>query len=430
MIDKFYTYFILLAMLCSSALVTAQTPIPATPQKGPIVLQGATLHLGNGEVISQGSIRFEGGIITEIGSSVSTTGAEIVDAAGKHIYPGLILPTTTMGLLEISAIRQTLDQAETGVFNPNVRAVVAFNTDSEILPTTRSNGILLVQTTPVGQIVAGTSSVMELDGWNWEDALHTPDDGIHINWARFFTRTGWWAEPGEIKRNESQDDFKKEVEDIFKQAYAYSQKSEKMNLKFEAMKGLFDGTKRLYIYADYAKEIIEGVQFAMKHKVKKIAIVGGEDALSVADFLKENNVPVILQEIHRLPDYPEDDVWKPYKLPASLHKAGVKVALSYSDISRARNLPFLAGTAAAYGLGKEEALKLVTSNPAEILGIEAKVGTLAKGKQATLVVSEGDILDMRTSIVTMAFIQGKKLDLSDKHKGLYEHFKHKYENDK
>lgn len=424
MIYKFHSFCLIFLLGITSAF--AQIPVPANPQSGPIVLQGATLHLGNGEVINGGSIRFENGLITEIATSVNTQGAEIINAFGKHIYPGLILPATSMGLVEISAVRQSRDQYETGEFNPNVRAVIAYNTDSEILPVTRSNGILLVQTTPEGGIVSGMSSVMELDGWNWEDALHTPDDGIHLNWARFFSRSGWWAEPGEIKKNEQQDEFKKALEDIFREAQAYSKKSDQMNLRFEAMKGLFDGSKRLYIHADYAKEIIESVKFAQKYGIKNIVIIGGEDALSVADFLKENNVSVILYEIHRLPDYPEDDVWQPYKAPALLHKAGVKVGLAYSDPTRARNLPFVAGTASAYGLSKEEALKLVTSNTAQILGIDAKVGTLEKGKQATLVVSEGDLLDMRTSNVTMAFIQGKKIDLNDKHKTLYKHFQKKY----
>ncbi len=422
-------YFICIIFLFEFTPLYAQIPVPASAQSGPIVLQNATIHQGNGNVISNGSIRFENGLITEVGTSVNTQGADLVNAAGKHIYPGLILPATSMGIVEISAIRQSRDQRETGEFNPNVRSIVAYNTDSDILPTTRSNGILLIQTTPEGGIVSGLSSVMELDGWDWEEAQHTPDDGIHLNWARYFSRTGWWAEPGEIKKNEQQDEFKQALEDIFRQAQVYAQKNEATNLKFEAMKGLFDGTKRLYIHAEYSKEIIESVQFAQKYQVKKIVIVGAEDAVAVADFLKQNDIPVILYEIHRLPDYPEDDVWQPYKAPAILHKAGVKVALAYSDPTRARNLPFLAGTAAAYGLSKEEALQLVTSHPAQILGIGEKVGTLEKGKQATLVVSEGDLLDMRTSQVSMAFIQGKKIDLNDKHKALYNHFQKKY-NDK
>lgn len=406
--------------------------VPAKAQTKPIVLSNATIHIGNGQVLNNAAIRFENGIITAVGENIDKSNAEEVNLAGQHIYPGLILPNTNLGLVEIDAIRPTRDFEEAGEVNPHARALIAYNTDSELIPTIRANGILLAQTTPQGGIVSGTSSVMELDGWNWEDAAHTIDVGIHLNWISMFTRGGFLsANPGRIEKNENRQAILQEVDNIFKQAMAYSQNTgnNPKNIKFEAMRGLYDGSKTLFINVNFGREIVESVLFAKQHGVKKIVVTGGEGALEVADFLKENNIPVILSEVHRLPTRTEDDVWLPYKLPFLLKQAGVLVGLTYNEtLNRSRNLPFIAGTSAAYGLTKEEALMLITSNNARILGIDSKVGTLEKGKQATLVVSKGDLLDMRTSQVIHAFIQGKKIDLDNKHSQLYKKYKDKFDN--
>jgi imidazolonepropionase-like amidohydrolase len=402
---------------------------PAKPQARPVVLSNATIHIGNGQVLENAALRFENGIITEVGSSVNQTNAEVINASRQHIYPGLILPYTTLGLNEVGALRPTQDVREAGEFNPNVRALVAYNTDSELIGTTRSNGVLIVQPTPGGGLVSGTSSVMQLEGWNWEDAVLRADDGVHINWVSMFTRGGFFSPtPGQMQKNENRGEALQELDNIFKQSLAYTQGEAKAkNLKFEAMRGLFDGSKTLYIHVDFSREIVESVQFAQKHQVKKIVVVGANDALDVADFLRDNQIPVIIGEVHRLPNRSEEEVWLPYQLPALLKKAGILVSLAYdNEPMRGRNLPFLAGTAAAYGLSKEDALMMITANTAKILGIDDKVGTLEKGKHATLVISQGDILDMRTNQINHAFIQGKKLDLSDKHKQLYEKFKAKY----
>lgn len=427
---KLITGFLLLL----NCWTQAQNPAPATPQTKPIVLTGATIHIGNGQVIPIGAIAFDKGIITAVGSAGSITapvGAEIVDVKGRHIYPGLISLNTTVGLQEIASVRATLDFNEVGQINPHVRALVAYNTDSEVIPTLRGNGILVSQAVPQGGAISGSSSVFYSDGWNWEDAVLKKDDGIWLSWPPFLAGTFNNEDfTYSVKRNEK----RQEIIDLFKltfsEAKAYAEIGEPtpVNLRLAAMKPLFTGTANLYIRASYAKDIIEAIQFAKEAGVKKIVIAGGDEAHKVAAFLKDNQVPVILNTTHRLPGGVDENVYLPYELPGMLHKAGVKVAVTYADEWwRTRNLGFLAGTASGFGNATpEEALQFITKNAAEIIGADQLVGTLEKGKQASLVVSEGDILDMRGNVVKMVFIRGGKVNLDDKQKRLYEKYKVKY----
>lgn len=421
-----------LLVLFFANFIYAQAPVPAPNQSKPIVLSNAIIHVGNGQVINNGAIRFENGIIKQIGAQVEKNGADEVNLNGQHIYPGLILPATSLGLTEVGALRPTHDFEEAGDFNPNVRAISAYNVDSELTPTLRSNGILLAQIMPRGGWISGTSSVVELDGWSKEDAQHTVDNGLHINWIPMFFRGGFFSPSGNVNKNEKREEQLKVMSDFFTESLSYFEKggTNPKNSKLEAMKGIFDGSKTLYIHTAFGREIIEAVQFAQKYQVKKIVIVGGEDCLPAADFMRENNIAVLLSRVHRLPYRPEQDVWEPYQMAAKLKNKGVLAGLTYDENDNepmgARNLVFLAGTSAAHGLDKESALATVTSNTAKILGIDTKVGTLEVGKEATLVVSEGDILDMRTSKVVHAFVRGKKLDLNDKQKELYEKYKKKY----
>lgn len=435
----------LLAVICFLVMLwgavdtlQAQRIRPADPQSQPIVLQGATIHVGNGQVINNGSVRFEKGIITEVGTNVNTSGAQVVNLSGKHIYPGIIAPNTVVGLVEINAVRASVDKVEQGSFNPEVRALTSYNTDSDVIPTLRYTGVLLVESTPAGGLVSGTSSVMELDGWNWEDAVHKADNAIHLNWIPRFTVGGFFG-GGSSRANRRRTQAIRRIENMMKEAQAYAKnKPAKTNLKFEAMKGLFDGSKTLFIHADYSKDIVDGVQFAQSFGVKKIVVVGARDAFRVASFLKSNNVPVVLNATHRLPMRSHTDVAMPYKLPSLLKKAGVLTGLTmgngrvgFGDHGwRTRTLPFHAGTAVAHGLAKEEAVEMITLNNAKILGIDKTVGSIEKGKHATLVVSKGDILDMLTNDIQHAFIRGKKLILDDKQQQLYKRFKKKYESQK
>lgn len=422
---------ILIAIISLATLaVCAQVPSPAPKQSQTIALKGGTIHVGDGStVIENGTIVFVDGKITAVGSNITVpTGAQVIDVAGKHIYPGLIAPATILGLNEVDALRQTRDFREVGSYNPNVRSIIAYNTDSRVVPTVRSNGILLAEIAPVGGRVSGSSSVVQLDAWNWEDAAYKTDMGVHINWPNLFRQTGWWAEPGPIELNKKYESDVNELMDFLKEAKAYAELDmpATTNLKLDALKGLFDGSKRLFVHVAGAREIMAVIDLKIELGLD-VVIVGGSESWRVADVLKEHNVPVVLSRVHSLPDYSGDDIDQPYKLPAMLRDAGVEFCLSINGSWEQRNLPFMAGTAVTYGLTKEEALQAITQSPASILGIEENVGTLVAGKDATIIVSTGDVLDMMSSNIELAFISGRQIDLDDKQKMLYRKFQEKYQ---
>lgn len=423
-------FFVILTV---SVSVSAQTPFPASPQQKPVLLLGGTVHTATGAIIENGAVAFDKGKLTYVGTASSApadrTGWEVVNTTGKHIYPGFILPNSRIGLIEVESIRATADADEQGDYNPHVRSLVAYNTDSEHPAAYRFNGILLAEAAPAGGVISGTSSVMNLDGWNWEDAAHTRDVAIHLNWPGLqrpkfdfetFTRT-----------NEPNPDYSKtigEIENFFTEAYNYAKlDSKEVNLKFDAMQGLFAGTQTLVIHATATREIIEAVKFAKSRNFARVAIAAGAEALPVAGLLKENHITVIVPSIHSLPVTDDEDIDLQYAQAALLSRAGVKVAFSHSgSLGTGRNLPFYAGTSIAHGMDPEEALQALTKNPAHLLGIQNRVGTLETGKEATLFVSAGDALDFRTNKLSDAFIGGRRLVLPGKHEDLYKRYSLKY----
>lgn len=424
---------IILLLLLTTYLVRAQETIyPAPPQTQAIALTNATIHIGNGQVIQNGTIVFNNGKITDVGAGVSTAGAKVIDCAGKHIYPGIITPMTDLGLNEIGSVRATVDSRELGEINASVRSLVAYNADSKVINTLRSNGILLANVVPQGGIISGSSSVMQLDAWNWEDAAYKTDGGIHFRMpnlapARRFGNFPAANQP-QVDPVRAALDRIDRVRNFFKEAQAYFNEGKhgQTNLKFEAVKGLFNKTQTFYVHCELVKEIMVAVEFAREFGFRTV-LVGGSDAWRVSDYLKQQNIAVVLNAMHNLPATADDDVDQPYKTPFQLQQAGVLYCIAdEDDNTRGRNLMFNAGTAAAYGLTKEEALQAITLNTAKILGIDDRTGSLEKGKDANIVVSNGDILDMKSSQVTHAFIQGRDLNLSDKHKQLYERYKYKY----
>jgi imidazolonepropionase-like amidohydrolase len=399
----------------------------STKQSKKIILKSANVHVGNGSVLNNANVVIDNGKITEVTSNaVNESGAEVLDLKGKHIYPGLICVDSRLGLEEIEAVRATLDYSEVGELNPNIRSVIAYNTDSKIIPTVRSNGVLLALSVPEGGIIPGTSSVMKLDGWNWEDAAYKIDVATQLNWPSMRVRNAWWAAPADEQRKQSAENMAM-IKRFFDEAKAYSQldKPASTNLKFEAMKSVFNGSRKLFISAGTAKEITSSILFAESYGITPV-ILGAQEAYMVADFLKEHNVSVIYTNPHSLPATEDEDVDMPYKVAKILKEKGVLYALSINGSWQQRNLPFIAGTTAAYGLTKEEALQSITLNAAKILGIDKTTGSVEVGKDANLVISEGDILDMRTSQITMAFIQGANIDLDNKQKELYRTYMEKY----
>lgn len=422
---KRYSYILLVSLLMFTQAFAQK---PSQKQSKKIILKGATVHVGNGTVLNSASIAFENGKITEVSTStINESGAEVIDAKGKHIYPGLICVDSRLGLEEIEAVRATLDYAEVGELNPNIRSVIAYNTDSKILPTVRSNGILLALSVPEGGIIPGTSSLMKLDGWNWEDAAYKMDVATQLNWPSIRIRNAWWAPPADEQRKQSAENMAM-IRRFFDEAKAYAQldKPASTNLKFEAMKQIFNGSRKLFISAASAKEITSSVLFAESYGIKPV-ILGAQEAYMVSDFLKEHNVPVIYTNPHSLPANEDDDIDMPYKTAKILKDKGVLYALSINGSWQQRNLPFLAGTTAAYGLSKEEALQSITLNAAKILGVDKTTGSLEVGKDANIIISEGDVLDMRTSQITKAYIQGASIDLDNKQKELYRTYLEKYE---
>ena len=407
---------------------------PAASQKGITVITNTTVHIGNGTTLTDASVAFENGKIIGVGQITVPAGAKVIDGTSKHVYPGLILPTSDLGLKEISAgVRGSNDHTEIGENNANIRSIVAYNTDSKIIGVLRENGILLAGVAPEGELIEGQSSVVQLDAWNYEDAAYKMDNGLYINMPSFMVRRGGRA--AFMRPGPGSDPVKAAMEKIetiktfFTDAKAYYQEKTHAtnNLKLEAVRGLFDGKQKLFVRANEVKQILLALDLAKTFGFK-LVIVGGTEAYQIADLLAENNVPVILDRQHSLPTMEDDDVDQPYKTPAVLQKAGVLFCLNDThDQSRFRNLAFNAGTAATYGLTKEQALSAVTFNAAKILGIEDKAGTIETGKDANLLIVNGDLLDMRSSVIAQAFIQGRNVSLDNKGKQLYERYKHKYQ---
>lgn len=426
-------------LTCSLLLASfafAQMPVPAKKQSKSILLMNGIAHLGNGKMIENSVVGFKDGKITIVGdarlvridkSAWDTT----IDCAGKHVYPGFIASNSTLGLTDIEAVRSTNDFRDVGGYNPHVRAQIAFNSDSKIPPTVRTNGVLLAQVCPRGGRISGTSSIMALEGWNWKDATLKADDGVHLNWPAVYSRNYTEEGPGSYSQNKNYETQRQEIEKFFAEsrAYADNKTSVEKNIRMEAMRGIFNGTQNLYIHADAVKEITEAIAFAKKFAIAHMIIVGGTDSWKCTDLLKQNNTPVMLSRIHSLPQRNDDDVNQPYKTAAQLQDAGVLFCIQNEgdmEATGARNLPFLAGTTVAWGLSKENAIAALTGNVAKILGIEKMMGTIEEGKDATLFVSEGDALDMKTNNVSWAFVQGKTLDLRNEQIELYEKYEDKY----
>ena len=429
--------FIILFFVLLNAQLFAQVPEPVNDQNQPVLIYNALIHIGDGNTIEKGFVSFDNGKITDVSSEDLDLESDAyqnylkINANGSHLYPGLILPNSKVGLEDISAVRATVDHTEVGELNSNIRSLIAFNTDSEIISTFRYNGILLSQVVPDGSFVTGNSSIMMMEGWNWEDAAYKIDDGMHVKWPRKTYPPSRWSGQTNFRENpnykSSMDIINKFLIDSRSYFNLNGDENKEVNLKLEAMVDVFNGKKKIFLHVGSREQIIESVQMFQKHGINDLVLVGANDALYAIDFIKENNLPVLLNNLHRVPSRNHEDVDLPYKLPYLLQKEGIVVGLTASgSLHSQRNLPFLAGTAASYGLSKEDALKLITSNNAKILGIDDITGTIKAGKDANIIISKGDILDMKSSVIEYAFITGRMVNLDGKQQILYDRFKRKY----
>jgi len=422
-------------MMICNILVAQDDVYPAKKQTSPILIKNGMVHVGNGQILNNTSIEIKDGKITAIGNSVAASSNSItLDASGKHVYPGLILSNSNLGLSEVPSVRATVDATEIGDYNPSVRSLVAYNTDSRVINTLKTTGVTLANVVPQGGNISGSSSIVQLDAWNWEDAAYVADNGIHMNMPALYARPNRYAaflgaptpQGDPIKKGLEEIE---EIKQFFREAKAYGLQSthEKINLKLVAVQGLFSKKQKLYIHCDVVREILAAIDFKKEFGFE-IVLIGASECYQIADLLKQHSISVILNQMHSLPTLEDDGVDQPYKTPYQLQKAGVLFAINDEDGQhRGKNLPFNAGTAVAYGLTKEEALSAITLNAAKILGIADKTGSIEVGKDANIVISDGDILDMRSNKISNVLIQGRMVDLTDKHKQLYERYKGKYE---
>ncbi|MBT8178307.1 MAG: amidohydrolase, partial [Eudoraea sp.] len=321
-----------------------QTPAPAQTQT--ISITGATAHVGDGTIVENCTLVFEEGKITAMGADVTPQG-KVINASGKHLYPGFIAPGKSLGLIEVNAVRASNDQDEIGSLIPHVRSLIAYNAESKVVESMRPNGVLLGQVTPQGGRISGTSSIVQFDAWNWEDAAVKVDDGIHLNWPSTFRRGRWWLrEPRGYQPNK---DYKEQVDEVLsflKNARVYGDgKAQSVNPAFEASQGLFDGSKTLYVYAQDEKQIVDAITALKEADINKIVLVGGYHAHRITGFLKTNNIPVLVNFTHSLPEFDDDDYDMTYKLPKLLVDGGLLVGLQNAEASnfQTRNLPFYAG---------------------------------------------------------------------------------------
>lgn len=419
------------------AFSLASEPVPAPKQKKPIALVGGTIHTVSGPVIDQGTILFDKGKIIAIGTSVTLPAdAEKVDVAGKQIYPGIIDANTDIGLTEIGSVRGTIDRAEIGSVNPNIRAEVAVNPESELIPVARSNGVLIAVTTPAGGIISGTTAALMMDGWTSDQLVLQSPLGMVVSWPSMVYFPGCFMRQSREEWQKQRDLALKTLREAFDQARAYmvAKNAETVkgipyhdfDAKWEAMIPVIERRIPVLINADELSQIQAAVSWAEQENVKPV-IVGGRDSWRITDQLKAKNIPVILTSMFEAPARRWESYDAVFTTPRKLKDGEVTFCIAGDgDASNVRNVAYHAALAAAYGLPKDDALESVTLHAAQILGIADKVGSLEIGKDATLFISNGDPLLQETTI-EQAYIQGRKIDMRDKHKQLYAKYRAKYQ---
>ena len=441
MILQLIRYFVaigLVSLLCGT--VSAYDMVPNGKQNKPVLLINGTIHTITGATIENGQLLFENGKILAIGKELKTPpDCEVLDITDKHVYPGMISPDSSIGHIEINSVRATVDTGELGDLNPSLRAEVAVNPDSEVIPVTRANGVLFAHVTPLtsrGGRIAGKSALIKLDGWTTEEMILEAPVSMRLSWPRDPQVRVFDIEPSSIanpkKAEETYAESIKKLEEAFDDARAFTKAKSvqgdrlAVDLGMEAMEPVLNGELPVHIEASTARQIRDAVLWANKEGVNAV-IVGGYDAWRVTDLLKQYDIPVIVGRVNSPPTRRWESFDSRFKNAAKLHAAGVRFAIGYSNReANERNLPYEAGKAVAHGLPLKEALKALTIYPAEILGVSDRIGSLEVGKDASLIVTSGNPMDVRTN-VEMAFIDGRAVDLSSRHTQLYNKYEQRYQ---
>ena len=430
---KRFLFFFLLSVCFSS------DQIPGLEQKRPILLRGGILYTVSGDILAGHDLLFANGKIVTIGEDIQPSpDTDVYDIHEKHVVPGYIAPLTQIGLVEIGAVKQTRDYSETGDINPNVRANVSYNPDSELIPVTRSNGVLIANSVPLSGLIAGQSSCMMMDGWTWEDATLNHPTALHLNWPDMLLNFSKTAKKKEKQQREAYQKKLREIDRLIRDTRAYhlrttqkerkAEQKQETDLRLAALTPYFVEQQQIIVRADDVRQIEAAVLWADKYDLK-VTISGGRDAWRLPELLVKHNVPVILQHVQTTPRRRFEPVHTPYRTPALLQQEGVKFCLStdqgYPFNGHVRTLPNEAMRAAAWGLAKAEALRSITLSTAEILGVDKRVGSLEPGKDATFFITNDPPLQITTNPIK-AYIMGREVDLGDRQKMLYEKYREKY----
>ncbi len=426
------------AALAAPASRGQDLTVKAPPQSRPVLITNVAVYPVSGPPIASGKVLFIDGVIRHVGgmaepiTMVEAVVPETIDGKGKRLYPGLIAPATTIGLVEISSVRATRDFAEVGGVTPEVRAAVAVNPDSWHFPVARMTGVLTACVFPDGGAIPGRASVVRMDGWTWESMAVLDDAGLVVDWPAVRPIRAWWMDRSD---EEQQKEIRKaldRIEQAFASAEAYlraraADASTPTSIRLEAMRPALEGKRPVFVRCQDLEQIQSAVTWGAKRGLRMV-IVGGRDALLCADLLKKHDVGVIVSGTHRLPRRADAAYDEPFTLPAELEKAGIRWALATPGATSQgndRNLPYQAATAVAFGLENAAALRGVTLGAAQLLGVSDTLGSIEPGKAATIFLADGDPLEITTRIEA-AWIDGRAIDLSNKQTALAAKYREKY----
>jgi imidazolonepropionase-like amidohydrolase len=422
-----------LCTVLSTAAFAQNFNIPPPPQREPIVLKDVALYPVSGAPIERGAIRFEGGRITAIGSTVDESGAKVESLTGLRVYPGLIDANSAVGLFEIDAVRATVDTSEVGPFNPNVRAEVAVNPDSEQFAVSRANGVLVSLVVPQSGgagVVTGRSALIQHDGWTWERMTVRAPVGLHISWP-VTTLPPWLPAPIREEAIKAAKSNLTKLDALFADARRYRAEGDnrRENLRLEALLPALDRKLPVYFHVQEQGQIRAALKFAERENLSAV-LVGAIDAWRLTTLIKAANVPVIIGGTHIQPLRRDEAYDEAYTLPKKLHAAGIPFAIAMPgdtfSTSLARNLPYHAAMAASFGLPADVALRSITLSAAEIVGAADRLGSLDRGKDATLILTDGDPLEIRTQVLR-AFVMGREISLNNRQRELNRKYTEKYQ---